>query len=206
MVNAALPVTESWFDRRDFGDGLTLISEPHVHELLRGNIWHMRGSARDLLFDTGLGIVSLRAAFPDLFEREPLVVVSHAHLDHIGGLHEFSDRAAHAAEVDACARPERASLVGADYPDEFRAYMAAAGMPLPPLLLDAVPAAEFDVRRFATRPAPAIGLGEGDVIDLGGRRLEVLHLPGHTPGSIALLDAERDALFSGDIVAARPVR
>lgn len=39
---------------------------------------------------------------------------------------------------------------------------------------------------------------EGDVVDPGGRPLEVIHLPGHTPGSIALLDRENRRLFSGD--------
>ncbi len=38
----------------------------------------------------------------------------------------------------------------------------------------------------------------GDVLDLGGRELEVIELPGHTPGSIALLDRSRRALISGD--------
>lgn len=40
----------------------------------------------------------------------------------------------------------------------------------------------------------------GDVIDLGGRRLEILSLPGHTPGSIAVLDVDRRVLISGDPV------
>ncbi len=39
---------------------------------------------------------------------------------------------------------------------------------------------------------------EGDVIDLGGRELEIIHLPGHTPGSIALLDRDARVLISGD--------
>ena len=43
-------------------------------------------------------------------------------------------------------------------------------------------------------------LNEGDVIDLGDRALEVLHLPGHSPGSIALFDRARDTLYSGDVV------
>ena len=41
---------------------------------------------------------------------------------------------------------------------------------------------------------------DGDILDLGGRRLEVISLPGHTPGSIALLDTGRRVLFSGDPV------
>jgi glyoxylase-like metal-dependent hydrolase (beta-lactamase superfamily II) len=46
---------------------------------------------------------------------------------------------------------------------------------------------------------------EGDVFDLGGRSFEVLHIPGHTPGSIALLDRANAVLISGDSVSAAPV-
>ena len=41
-------------------------------------------------------------------------------------------------------------------------------------------------------------LWDGSVVDLGGRELEVIALPGHTPGSIALLDRASGMLFSGD--------
>ena len=43
-----------------------------------------------------------------------------------------------------------------------------------------------------------IPVAEGDVLDLGGRPLEIVHLPGHTPGSIALLDVNAKVLISGD--------
>lgn len=39
---------------------------------------------------------------------------------------------------------------------------------------------------------------DGDIIDLGGRRLKAIALPGHTPGSTALLDLSSGMLFSGD--------
>lgn len=41
---------------------------------------------------------------------------------------------------------------------------------------------------------------DGDVLDLGDRKLEIIALPGHTPGSIALLDQKHRKLFSGDPV------
>ena len=41
-------------------------------------------------------------------------------------------------------------------------------------------------------------LNDGDVIDLGGREIEVLHTPGHTSGSITFFDKERHYGFSGD--------
>ena len=46
---------------------------------------------------------------------------------------------------------------------------------------------------------------EGDVIDIGGRRLEVVLIPGHTPGSIALLDRENRVIATGDYVSVGPV-
>ena len=59
------------------------------------------------------------------------------------------------------------------------------------------PAEEENYRR-GNRPGTIIPVQEGDVLDLGGRKLEVIHLPGHTPGSIALLDSENRVLISGD--------
>lgn len=45
-------------------------------------------------------------------------------------------------------------------------------------------------------------IGDGDVIDLGGRPLEIIDIPGHTPGSVAILDVKARALISGDSVQA----
>ncbi len=47
-----------------------------------------------------------------------------------------------------------------------------------------------------------IPVRDGDVIDLGGRVLKIIHLPGHTPGSIAVLDLKNRVLISGDVVQA----
>jgi len=53
-----------------------------------------------------------------------------------------------------------------------------------------------EVKGAAPRP-----LWDGDVIDIGGRAFEVVLIPGHTPGSIALLDRENRILISGDTVS-----
>ena len=45
-------------------------------------------------------------------------------------------------------------------------------------------------------------LRDGDVLDLGGRELRIIHLPGHTPGSIAVLDVNNRVLISGDPIQA----
>ena len=58
--------------------------------------------------------------------------------------------------------------------------------------------AEEPVYRRSGKPGTIIPISEGDTIDLGGRELEIIELPGHTPGSIAVLDVKNRVLISGD--------
>lgn len=68
------------------------------------------------------------------------------------------------------------------------------------------PAEEAHLREDFRGQLPALRyVQEGDVFDLGGVKLEVIHNPGHTPGSISLLDREQKALYSGDTVSYGPV-
>ncbi len=46
----------------------------------------------------------------------------------------------------------------------------------------------------------AVAVEEGKVLDLGDRPLEIIHIPGHTPGSIGILDVNARLLFGGDTV------
>ncbi len=65
---------------------------------------------------------------------------------------------------------------------------------------------EFAFYHSAPGPkAQVIPVWEGETIDLGGRQLEVILLPGHTPGSIALLDRGNRMIFTGDSVSETPV-
>ena len=45
-----------------------------------------------------------------------------------------------------------------------------------------------------------IPVENGDILDLGNRKLEIIHIPGHTPGSIAVLDIDNRILYSGDTI------
>src|SRR5918994_1718287 len=82
--------------------------------------------------------------------------------------------------------------------DEIRWY----GYEPPEIVITALPAEGFDVGRWRTPASePTRLLADGDVVDLGDRAFEVLHLPGHTAGSIALWDAAGRLLFSGDTAA-----
>lgn len=196
-----IPVPE-WFSARPVEEGLLLITEPFLDRFLRTNIWLIGGREHLLLVDTGFGLAPLRAWICDRFKKPVIAVVTHAHSDHMGGLHEFEERLAHEAEVDELMRPAHpAGLRASDYEPGFRAAMALHGFPLRDVMLDALPSPDFELDGFATEPCrPTRLIDEGDIIDLGDRRFEVLHLPGHTPGSIGLWDEASGTLFSGDTV------
>lgn len=199
-------IAEKWFEFQRIDDDITLIWEPHVVPLIRCNIWHVRGSTCDMLVDTGLGMASLREAARHLLEKPLTAVATHAHYDHVGGLHEFPDRLIHGAEAAKVAAGFDASLFGNARNDAILDGIRAAGYEVPDELFTALPGPDYDPAAYAVMGAPAARtIEEGDVIDLGDRCFEVLHLPGHSPGSIGLWEAESGVLFSGDAIYDGPL-
>ncbi len=187
-----LKLADRWFEWRAIDDGIVAIGEPHIRPFYRCNIWLVRGRERDALIDSGLGAVSLRGAIATLLERPVLAVATHTHFDHIGAHHEFAERAVHPAEADILARPTLGNTYLGKYADHD--------------MLTALPASTFDLRRHAIAAAPPTRLiDEGDVVDLGDRAFEVLHLPGHSPGSIGLWEKSTGVLFSGDAIYDGPL-
>jgi len=195
-----MQIADHWFDFKRIDAETTLMWEPHVVSLMRCNIWHVRGRDRDLLIDTGMGLGSLRAAARHLLDKHVTAVASHVHADHIGGHHEFDDCIAHRLEADGLRHPRGAyTLMDEDFdPADLGTLMiddASLGGPL----VTALPAADYDLRQYRLLPAKAVHeVEDGDIIDTGDRAFEVLHLPGHSPGSIGLWDAKSGTLFSGD--------
>ncbi len=200
-------IADRWFVRRTLDDGVTWLTEPHVHPLIRCNIWHVRGRDADLLVDTGLGIASLREELADLVDRPLTAVATHVHYDHVGGLHEFDDARIHAAEAAQMADyREFHWLTREGFPADILDGLAAAGYPLTDeLLIDALPHAGFDAHAYRVSSTPARPMQAGDVVDLGDRHFEVMHLPGHSPGSIGLWEADTGVLFSGDAIYDGPL-
>jgi glyoxylase-like metal-dependent hydrolase (beta-lactamase superfamily II) len=201
-----LPVADPWFVVERLDDTITHITEPHVHPLLRCNVWHVRGRDLDLVIDTSLGIRPLRHLVDHELDHDVLAVVTHVHGDHVGGLHEFDRRAIHRAEADELAHPGVVSLDMTRFGDEVRDPYIAAGYDVPDVLIDAVPVGGMEQLTFTRPAAPATTLlSDGEVVDLGDRAFEVLHLPGHSPGSIGLWEAATGVLFSGDAIYDGPL-
>lgn len=172
-----------WFEVERIEPGLWVLTEPHADSV---NSYVVTGSTAALLVDTGLGIGDVRAAVHELVDLPLQVINTHAHYDHMGGNALFDGVAAHGAEAEQIERgvPHDELGVVAD-PKSFLA-------PAPP---------GFNASDFSIAGVPVVRrLEEGDIVDLGDRRLIVLHTPGHSPGSISLLDQEHGLLFVGDVV------
>jgi glyoxylase-like metal-dependent hydrolase (beta-lactamase superfamily II) len=179
-------VAQTWYLSRELDDGVVLIWEPHVHPFARCNIWYIKGQERDLLIDSGMGLRPLMPVLPRSRGRPLVAVATHAHFDHIGALHECSDRRAHTAEAGGYA----------DMSDSLTLAPLFRELAEP---VTALPYDSWHPANYRIAAAPIhTALSEGDRIDLGGRVFTILSLPGHSPGSIGLFDEHAGVLFSGD--------
>ena len=202
-----LPVANRWFERRAMADGVTAIWEPHVASFIRCNIWHVRGRDRDLIIDTGSGLSPLRTTIADLIDKPLSAVATHIHYDHVGGLHEFADRLMHQIEAPRM-NPYREfhPIRAREFPKSFRAYLPPIEPGADDLLIDALPSEGWQPGDYSITPTtPTRQLTEGDVIDLGDRAFEVMHLPGQSPGSIGVWEQRSGVLFSGDAIYDGPL-
>jgi glyoxylase-like metal-dependent hydrolase (beta-lactamase superfamily II) len=177
-----VPVSDSWFEVYRIAPAVFAIYEPHQAEETIGYL--IAGDKRGVLFDTGMGIGDLRALVSEL-TRLPIVVLnSHTHDDHVGNNWQFDTvYGMDTGFTRTNARGSREDAQAEITPDQICG-------PLPK---------GFDPKTYRTRPWKIESfLHDGDRIDLGGRSLQIIATPGHTPDSISLFDSANGLLFTGD--------
>ncbi len=143
------------------------------------------GSERALLIDTGCGVCNLKEIVSKLTKLPYDVVLTHGHLDHAGGCGAFDQIYVNERDFN---------LVKHLSFEELRQYCDSLGKMGG---YDAYDYTKNMVQEFTVFPQ-MISIEEGHVFDLGNRTLEVYEIPGHTEGSVALLDRKNRILFSGD--------
>ena len=178
-----------WFEVNTVAQDVYAILEPnHAEEVIS---YLILGSEQAVLLDTGMGIGEIHRPVKEITSKPVTVVNSHYHWDHVGDNNRFSHIAIHAAE---------AYLLEQEPAEEtLREAMRTENLwgPLPP---------NFNPADYHIFPSKADQLlKDGDILELGGRRLQVLHTPGHSPGSICLLSEDEGLLFTGDTVYAGPL-
>lgn len=184
--NVALTLSaasDEWFQVRESATGVYSIVEPfHIQETISHLVV---GEDRALLFDTGIGLLPLRPVVERITDLPVTVLNSHTHYDHVGGNWEFDTVLAMDTDYT---RSNMAGFTNDIVGGDFVAATFCKGAP------DGVKPQSFATRAWRASKF----VKDGDVIDLGGRSLQVLHTPGHTPDSVTLYDREHRLLFTGD--------
>jgi glyoxylase-like metal-dependent hydrolase (beta-lactamase superfamily II) len=177
-----VPVSQPWFEVYEPAPAVFAIYEPHQAEETIGYL--IVGGKSALLFDTGMGIGDIRKVTGELTKLPIVVLNSHTHNDHVGGNWQFDT--IYGMDTDFTRANARGSREDAQ--SEIAAGQICGELPK-----------GFDPKTYATRPWKiAAYKHDGDRIDLGGRSVEILATPGHTPDAISLLDRDHGLLFTGD--------
>ena len=174
VLNKKLPIT-------NITDDIYLINE-----FDGTNCYLAVGTEKALLIDCGTGFCDLRGACEKITNLPIAVVATHGHVDHIGGAGQFEEIYIHRDDCKAINKLQMSMPMR-------KAFLSGNS---------AIKAHGFNSKdvikpKYKTRLIP---IDEGYDFNLGNKIISVKHTPGHTVGSIALIDECDNIVFSGDNV------
>lgn len=175
---------ENWFTIESIDDDTFAISEyKHWEET---HCYLLCGTKTALLIDTGLGVTNIKKIVDSLTSLPVMVATTHVHWDHIGGHKYFENIAVYETEKDWLSvkfpiplQVVKRNLIckPCDFPESFaiEKYQIFNG-------------------------TPQKILHDKDTIDLGDRKVVVIHTPGHSPGHCCFYEPDKKYLYSGDLI------
>ena len=167
-------IETTWLQVKEVGDKVWQISDNGDD-----NMYLVEGRDSAMLIDTGRGMADLTAVIKQLTKNPLIVVNTHAHPDHSGANYQFKKIYVHPGDLE-----------------DAKPYSKPQQMPAGAQQQNTIPEAEL---YMGTIYDPEfVPLSDGQIFDLGGRRIEIIHAPGHSAGEICLLDKENKLLFTGD--------
>ena len=170
---------DDWFAIENIAPGIHAIGEPLYHWFNWSYL--IEGKDCALLFDTGPGIRNIAPVVDSLMAKPLAVLPSHMHFDHTGNLHQFPHIAMadlpmlRTCESDGVFHACEDLFIGHDQGLVWKPVRISEWLPI------------------------------GKRIDVGGRHLDLLHTPGHTPDSVSLFDRDAKILFAADFVYPGPL-
>jgi glyoxylase-like metal-dependent hydrolase (beta-lactamase superfamily II) len=180
---------DSWFEVYKVSPGVFAIYEPHQAEEVISYL--IVGHKQAVLFDTGMGIGDIHRVTTRLTSRPVVVLNSHTHNDHVGGNWQF----AFVYGMDTEFTRTNAKGSREDAQAEIAAGQICGALPK-----------SFNPKTYSTKPWKiSHAIHDGFRVNLGGRTLEVISTPGHTPDAICLLDRANGLLFTGDTYYPGPI-
>lgn len=183
-------ISTDWFEVYEVEPDVWAIYEPFQWQEVISYL--IIGSDSALLFDTGNGLGNIKAIVDRLTHKPIQILNSHSHFDHIGGNYQFKKIMSPSTEF---------SIANSRGNDSQQIKTEASAAALCKGLPEGVTEENHRINPYSIS-AKVI---DGDVIDLGNRKLEVLLIPGHTDDSLALLDRNSGLLWTGDSFYEGPI-
>jgi glyoxylase-like metal-dependent hydrolase (beta-lactamase superfamily II) len=182
-------IHEPWFEVYKVDPGVFAIYEPHQAEEVISYL--IVGTKQAVLFDTGMGIGNIHDLVSRLTSRPIVVLNSHTHNDHVGGNWQFP----FVFGMDTAYTRTSAKGSRDDAQSELAPAMICGDLPK-----------SFNAAAYATKPwKTSMAVHDGFKINLGGRTVEIIATPGHTPDAICLLDRANGLLLTGDTYYPAPI-
>ena len=156
------PVADLWFSIEAFENDILLLRESHIDPYAVGDIWIVRGRDRDLVIDTGSGMVAPAPLVEAISGKKVTAVALNDSYDHAGGWHSFSDRTCHPKDAITLETFEVENAGVSDYLNDSTLW--------------SLPYEGYQLGDYSLTPAnPTRLVDEGDVFELGDRSLQVHH-------------------------------
>jgi glyoxylase-like metal-dependent hydrolase (beta-lactamase superfamily II) len=176
--------SHEWFEVYKLTEDTYAIYEPFQFE--EAISYLAIGEKRCAVIDTGTGLGDLKALVGELTDLPVSVINTHTHWDHVGANSQFDD-------IACFNHPECTGKLTDGFSNE-KLHPSLTGdsiwKPLPQ---------DIDPDTWSIPPInPTLVFEDGHIFELGGRTLEVIYTPGHSPGSVCLLDRKNRILFTGD--------
>ena len=179
-----LESSQPWFEVYKIEPDVYVFYEPGQFEEVISYL--VLGKKKAVLIDSGLGIGNVKKLAQEFTELPKMIVNTHSHYDHVAQNYMFS-------EVAIFDTPSSRRVAKNGYSKTDMSHLLADGMLHKPLPENFAPenyhVPPFTVTRW---------LKNSDIINLGGRKLEIIRTPGHSPDSICLLDKDAELLWTGD--------
>lgn len=166
---------------KEICDGVYLLDE-----FSGTNCYLVVGNKKALLIDCGTGVADLKGTVESITSLPLEVIATHCHVDHVGGAGAFEKIYIHYADL--------AFINKFQFSVPMRkAFTFGAGH----MKSQGVKVSDVKKGEYKTKIIP---IDESFRLDLGGKEIRIKHTPGHTKGSIAIIDETDKIIFSGDNV------
>lgn len=185
-----IDTNQDWFEVYKLSDNTYAIYEPNQWQ--EAISYLLLGSEKAMLVDTLQGIGDLKAVVDQLTSLPIIVMNTHSHYDHVSSNHQFETiyglqmpyTATNAkghdnAQMRGSMTPE---TIWKNLPEDFS--------------FDTYESKAYEIDKFVK---------DKEIIDLGGREIEVAFIPGHSPDSVILVDKKNRMMMTGDTFYPAPI-